>query len=196
VLWHCWLGGRKGIRPVKNGGWWRWALVSPDGLAPSRMVSVSASVNLPLHHEVQTFSSGTCSPGGPGKRAVKWLQCGGGLAVTCFLTFAVSIYFYMCKVLNFLKIWTEFSFIFSRTLFITGHVKLKFLGNFRTSGMPKFCPIYLLFWSYLCWEHPPKRTFGHNWTRPTVSRYWMQLEVLRPSGKITPRLMTSLTCYV
>jgi len=20
VLWHCWLGGRKGIRPVKNMG--------------------------------------------------------------------------------------------------------------------------------------------------------------------------------
>ena len=20
MLWHCWLGGRKGIRPVKNGG--------------------------------------------------------------------------------------------------------------------------------------------------------------------------------
>jgi len=29
VLWHCWLGGRKGIRPVKNERWWRWALVSP-----------------------------------------------------------------------------------------------------------------------------------------------------------------------
>jgi len=27
VLWHCWLGGRKVIRPVKMGGWWRWALV-------------------------------------------------------------------------------------------------------------------------------------------------------------------------
>jgi len=27
------------------GGWWRWALVSPDGVAPSWMVSVSASVN-------------------------------------------------------------------------------------------------------------------------------------------------------
>jgi len=28
VLWRCWLGGRKGIQPVKNmGGWWRWALV-------------------------------------------------------------------------------------------------------------------------------------------------------------------------
>jgi len=43
-------------------GWWRWALVSPDGLAPSRMVGVSASVNLPLHHKVQKFSSGTGSP--------------------------------------------------------------------------------------------------------------------------------------
>jgi len=35
------------------GGWWRWALVSLDGLAPSRMVGVSTSVNLPLHHKVQ-----------------------------------------------------------------------------------------------------------------------------------------------
>ena len=30
---------------------------------PSRMVGVSASVNLPLHHKVQKFSSGTGSPG-------------------------------------------------------------------------------------------------------------------------------------
>jgi len=41
------------------GGWWRWVLVSPDGVAPTRMVSVSAFVNLPLHHKVQKFSSGT-----------------------------------------------------------------------------------------------------------------------------------------
>jgi len=60
----------------KYGGWWRWALVSLDGVAPSRMVSVSASVNLPLHHKVQKFSSGTGSPDGPGKRAIKWLWCG------------------------------------------------------------------------------------------------------------------------
>jgi len=39
-----------GIRPVKNGA------------APIRMVGVSASVNLPLHHKVQKFSSGTDSP--------------------------------------------------------------------------------------------------------------------------------------
>ena len=44
-------------------GWWGWALVSSDGVAPSRMVSLSASVNLPLHHKVQKFSSGTGLPG-------------------------------------------------------------------------------------------------------------------------------------
>jgi len=44
------------------GGWWRWSLVNLDGVVPSQMVSVSASVNLPLHHEVQKFSSGTGSP--------------------------------------------------------------------------------------------------------------------------------------
>ena len=35
---------------------------SPDGVASSWMVSVSVSVNLPLHHKVQKFSSGTGSP--------------------------------------------------------------------------------------------------------------------------------------
>jgi len=38
-------------------------VTSPDGVAPSQMVDVSASVNLPLHHKVQYFSSGTGSPG-------------------------------------------------------------------------------------------------------------------------------------
>ena len=38
-------------------------MVSPHGVAPIRMVGVSASVNLPLHHKVQKFSSGTGSPG-------------------------------------------------------------------------------------------------------------------------------------
>jgi len=44
------------------GGWRRWAQVSPDGVAHSQMVSVSASVNLPLHHKDQKFSSGIGSP--------------------------------------------------------------------------------------------------------------------------------------
>jgi len=72
VLWHCWLGSRNGIWPIKKlGGWWRWALVSPDGVAPSQMVYVSASVNLPLHHKVQKFSSSTGSPGWSQKKGHK-----------------------------------------------------------------------------------------------------------------------------
>ena len=46
------------------GGLWRWALVSPDGVA-------SASVNLSLHRKVQKFSSGTGSPGWSRKKGRK-----------------------------------------------------------------------------------------------------------------------------
>ena len=50
VFCHCRLGGRKGIRPdwpVKNGG---GGAGYSDGVAPSPMVGVSASVNFPHHH--------------------------------------------------------------------------------------------------------------------------------------------------
>ena len=71
------VGQKEGHSARKNmGRWWRWALLSPDGVAPSRMVCVSASVNLPLHHEVQKFSSGTGSPEWSRKRVVKRLWCG------------------------------------------------------------------------------------------------------------------------
>jgi len=46
---------QEGHPACKKWGWWRWSLVSTDGVAPSRMVCVSASVNLPLHHKVQKF---------------------------------------------------------------------------------------------------------------------------------------------
>jgi len=63
----------------KYGGWWRWALVSPDGVAPSRMVGVSAFVNSSLHHKVQKFPSGTGSPGCSQKKGRKTVvACGGG----------------------------------------------------------------------------------------------------------------------
>jgi len=66
------------------GGWWRWALVRLDGVAPSRMVSVSASVNLPLHHKVQKFSSGTGSHGWSRKKGRKMVVvwCGASLQNT------------------------------------------------------------------------------------------------------------------
>jgi len=54
-------------------GWWRWALVSPDGVAPSRMVSVSASVNSRCTIKCRSSLLEPSHPGGPGKRAVKRL---------------------------------------------------------------------------------------------------------------------------
>ena len=63
------------------GGWWR-SLLSPDGVAPSRMVSVSASVNHPLHDKVQKFSSGTGSPGWSQKKGRKTVV----VVVWCGLT--------------------------------------------------------------------------------------------------------------
>ena len=64
-----------GILQRHCGGWWRWALVSPDGVAPSQMVGVSASVNLPLHHKVQKFCSGTGSLGWSRKKGCKTIEC-------------------------------------------------------------------------------------------------------------------------
>jgi len=46
-----------------------WEMV--DGTAPSQMVGVSASVNLPLHHKAQKFSSSTGSPGWSRKKGHK-----------------------------------------------------------------------------------------------------------------------------
>ena len=77
VLWHCWLGSRKGIRPVKNGGWWRWALVSLDGVVPSRMVGVCLPLLIfPCSIKSRSSLLAPAHLGGPGKRAVKRLWCG------------------------------------------------------------------------------------------------------------------------
>jgi len=67
------LVGRQEGHPAckKYGGWWRWALFSPDGVAPIQMVGVSASVNLSVHHKVQKFSSGTGTPGWSWKKGHK-----------------------------------------------------------------------------------------------------------------------------
>ena len=51
--------GHPACKKWGDGGGGHWA----DGVAPSWMVGVSASVNLPLHHEVQKFSSDTGTPG-------------------------------------------------------------------------------------------------------------------------------------
>jgi len=68
------LGGRKGIRPVNNGGWGRWALPGgPDGVAPGRIVGVSASGDPFCTIGSRGSLLAPAHPGGPGKRAVKGL---------------------------------------------------------------------------------------------------------------------------
>jgi len=78
-------------RVLLNGVTWWWALDAPDGVVPSRMVGVSASVNLPLHHKVQKFSSGTGSPRWTRKKGCKTIVvwCGGGLLSCSYSMFSV-----------------------------------------------------------------------------------------------------------
>jgi len=65
------VGRQEGHPAVK-----KWVMVEVgtgylDGVVPSQMVGVSASVNLPLQHKVQKFSSGTGSPGWSRKKGRK-----------------------------------------------------------------------------------------------------------------------------
>jgi len=64
------LVGRQEGHPAckKYAGWWRLTLVSPDGVAPSRMVGVSASVNLPCTIKSRSSFLVPAHSGGPGKK--------------------------------------------------------------------------------------------------------------------------------
>ena len=87
------VGWQEGHPACKNGGWWKWALVSLDVVVPSRMVCVSACVNLPLHHKSRSSLLAPAHPDGPGKRAVKRLWWGGFGQLVCkkFFLFIVNI---------------------------------------------------------------------------------------------------------
>ena len=76
VLWRCWLGGRKDIRPVKT-EWWdtgvvicleRGADLHMAQLMPLPLtVSCSSKIQIGFTFHVPAY------PGCPGKQAVKWL---------------------------------------------------------------------------------------------------------------------------
>ena len=55
------------------GGWWRWTLVSLDGVVLSRMVSVLPLIIFPCTIKSRSSLLALAHPGGPGKRAVKQL---------------------------------------------------------------------------------------------------------------------------
>jgi len=76
VLWHCWLGGRKGIRPVKNWVAGAGMVICLEQGADLHMVQL---IPLPLtvscSSKIQigfTFLVPT-HPGSPGQKVVKWV---------------------------------------------------------------------------------------------------------------------------
>jgi len=79
-----------------------WALVSLDGMAPSWMVYVSASVNLPLHQKVQKFSSGTVSPRWSQRKGRKMLVVVVWYYIVCVCAFVVLalVFSVLCQVIN------------------------------------------------------------------------------------------------
>ena len=74
VLWHCWLGGRKGIRPVKN-----WAVGYWHGYLSGARCRLDMAQRIPLPLTVCCFSKiqigftflVSAHPGSPGQRAIK-----------------------------------------------------------------------------------------------------------------------------
>jgi len=52
VLWRCWLGGRKGIRPVKNWEWWGVGMV----VCLERGADLHMAQRMPLPLTVSCFS--------------------------------------------------------------------------------------------------------------------------------------------
>jgi len=88
VLWRCWLGGRKGIRPVKKTEWWGVGMV----ICLEQGADLHMAQLMPLPLTVSCFSKiqigfaflVPAHPGSPGQRAVKrvcvWLSW-----VLCFL---------------------------------------------------------------------------------------------------------------
>jgi len=76
VLWRCWLGGTKGIRPVKN-EWWGAGMV----ICLERGADLHMAQWMPLPLTVSCFSKiqigftflVPAHQGSPGKRAVKWV---------------------------------------------------------------------------------------------------------------------------
>ena len=99
VLWHCWLGGRKGIRPVKNfsGGVLAWlslwsemqAWIWPSWCHCHSLFSCFSKIQI-----VFTFLL-PAHPGSPGKRAVKRVCV--YVAVVCCVRFGFCLSLHLCR---------------------------------------------------------------------------------------------------
>ena len=79
VLWRCWLGGRKGIRPVKT-EWWGVGVVicleRGADLHTAQLMLLSLTVSCSSKIQIGFTFLVPAHLGGPGERAVKWVCVG------------------------------------------------------------------------------------------------------------------------
>ena len=100
VLWRCWLGGRKGIRPVKT-EWWAAGVV----ICLERGADLHMAQLMPMPLTVSWFSKIQIDftflvpshPDSPGQRAVKWV---------CVLLFISTPLFIITPLQNGVLWWT------------------------------------------------------------------------------------------
>jgi len=106
VLWHCWLGGRKGIRPIKTELWGAGVVVCLEQDADLYIAQL-----MPLPLTVSCFSKiqigfaflVPAHPGNPGKRAVNCsfisAKCAYHIFLTHKLAFSTAILCFYCLLL-------------------------------------------------------------------------------------------------
>ena len=79
VLWRCWLGGRKGIRPVKNLEWWGTGMVicleRGANLHMAQLMPLPLTVSCSSKIQIGFTLLVAAHLGSPGKRAVKRCVC-------------------------------------------------------------------------------------------------------------------------
>jgi len=75
VLWRCWLGGRKGIRPVKNFEWCSTGIVvyleRGADLHMAQLMSLPLTISCFSKIQIGFTFLAPAPPGSPWKRAVK-----------------------------------------------------------------------------------------------------------------------------
>ena len=75
VLWRCWLGSRKGIRPVKKLEWWGTGMVIclewDADLHMAQLMRLPLTVSCYSKIQIGFTFLVPAHPGSPGKRAVK-----------------------------------------------------------------------------------------------------------------------------
>ena len=148
MLWRCWLGGRKGIRPVKTEWWGAGVVICLEQDADLHIAQL-----MPLPLTVSCFSKiqigftflVPAHPGSPGKRAVKRV-------CVCVCLFTCSRHIWELCWRNPLAFWLIYYYLFCR-FFLHNVIKKRRLVLY-TSTFSVSSSGYM--WSYQCMNFTTK----------------------------------------